>query len=395
MLIIGELIKLPMKTILTLSKSIALLIIALNIIQCKSDDPVESTLFRMEITSSNGTKLDLDETTQLTIQGFDQFDKGFTISGAINWSVDNSNVTVDNNGLVTAKTVGTSEVTAQTDGITQTISIRVWDSTAPRTEIYVSDVGSNRNGPHRILLYDEEGQNGEVFISSNVNRPQDIIFLEDQNIAIVSNLGTNNITKYNASTGDYLGVWASGINQPTRMEIGPDRLIYVIQWGGGPVKRYNQDGSFVDDFTSSSINQAIGIAWDSNQNLYVSSFNNGSNGYVKKFDQNGLDLGFFINSSLVGPTDIWFDLSGNMLVNDWSGNSVKKFNSGGQFLSNFITGLSQPEGVAFINNNILIGNSGTGSVKLFDSGGTFVKDIVAPRAAGLTTTNAVTVRHVN
>ena len=348
------------------------------------------------INSTNGDRLDLTETTQLTAQGADQLNTPIAIGSVVTWSVDNEHVSVDSNGLVTALSVGNSVITAQAEGVQGSFTIRVWDSTAPRTEIYVSDVGVNRNGPHQILKYDEEGENGEVFISSNLSRPQDIVFLEDQDMVIISNLQANNITKYDSHTGAYLGVFASGINGPTRVQIGGDNLIYVIQWNGGPVKRYNQDGSFVDDFTDISINEAIGMAWDDAGNLYVSSWGNGTNGFVRRFDTNGNDLGMFINSNLSGPTDIWFDDSGNLLVSDWSGNKIKEFDSDGSFLGDFIaTGLTQPEGVGFMNGSILIGNSGNGSVKMYNSEGNFIEDIVKPGAAGLTTTNAVTVRLVN
>jgi hypothetical protein len=270
-----------------------------------------------------------------------------------------------------------------------------WDRDTLITAIYVSDVGFNRNGPHVIYRYDEQGNNGTKFITSQLARPQDIVFLEDQDIVLVSNLQTNNINKYDIQTGEYIGEFANGLNGPTRLEIGPDGLVYAIQWGGGFVKRYQQNGDFVDDFTDVAINQAIGIAWDSENNLYVSSFNNGNNGFVRKFNASGANQGLFINTNLSGPTDIWFDEEGNMLVSDWSANKVKKFNSLGSFVADFVSNISQPEGVDFLDGDVLIGDSRNGSVKMYDSDGMFLQNIISPGAAGLTTTNAVTVRSYN
>lgn len=270
-----------------------------------------------------------------------------------------------------------------------------WNEDTLTREIFVSDVGFNRNGPHVIFRYDEQGNNGSPFIDTQLARPQDIVFLEDQGIVLVSNLQTNRINKYDIISGEYRGEFATGLNGPTRVEIGPDDLIYVLQWNGGFVKRYQQNGDFVDDFTDVAISQAIGIAWDSQNNLYVSSFNNGNSGFVRKFNASGIHQGFFINSNLAGPTDIWFDEEGNLLVNDWSANSVKKFDPQGAYSGVFITGIGQPEGVDFLNGNTLIGDSRNGAVKMYDSDGTFLQNIVAPGAAGLTTTNAVTVRAYN
>lgn len=79
------------------------------------------------------------------------------------------------------------------------------------------------------------------------------------------------------------------------MKIGPDNLLYVLQWNGnGRVKRYQLDGTSMGDFTNASVNQSIGLDWDSSGNLYVSSYNGDS---VRKFDSNGNDAGLFINTS--------------------------------------------------------------------------------------------------
>jgi hypothetical protein len=263
--------------------------------------------------------------------------------------------------------------------------------TGQTTEIYVSDAGDLNNPPWNILKFDENGENSEVFIDSNLAWPQDILFLEDQSIVLISNLNTNRITKYNSTSGDYLGNFATGISGPTRMKIGEDSLLYVLQWSGdGRVKRYQLDGTFVDDYTSVGVPQSIGIDWDSTGNLYVSSY---SGNTVRKFDSNGTDLGLFINSNLQGPTNIWFDDNGDLLVLNWNGTTAKRFDSAGNYLGNFITGLSKCEGVDFFpNGNILIGNGGTSSVKLFDSNGNYFEDLIASGAGNLITPNAVVIR---
>ena len=137
------------------------------------------------------------------------------------------------------------------------------------TEIYVSDAGNFNNPPWQILKFDENGENPEVFIDSNLAWPQDIIFLDDQGLVLISNLNTNQITKYNLASGGYLGNFATGISGPTRMKIGDDSLLYVLQWSGdGKVRRYQLNGTFVDDFTSVGVSQSIGVDWDSTGNLY-------------------------------------------------------------------------------------------------------------------------------
>jgi len=256
------------------------------------------------------------------------------------------------------------------------------------TEFYVVDVGPNRGPPWQVLKYDQNGQDPEVFISTELNRPQDIVFLEESNTALVSNLFSGRITRYHADSGVFIDDFANGIGQPTRMKIGTDGLLYVLQWqGNGKVLRYDLEGKLVDEFTSVGVTQSIGMDWDSQGNLYVASFDARQ---VRKFDSSGNDLGLFISAGLLGPTNIWFDSSGDLLVMDWSGGVVRRFDSNGAFKSNFIPGLSEPEGVEFLENgHILIGNGGTSSVREFDTDGILVGDFVPAGSGGLAKPNAV------
>ena len=198
---------------------------------------------------------------------------------------------------------------------------------------------------------------------------------------------------HNAETGAYIDNFATGIGGPTRMKIGADNLLYVLQWtGNGKVRRYQLDGAFVDEFTSEGVPQSIGLDWDSAGNLYVSSYNGDS---VRKFGPTGADLGFFINSNLAGPTNIWFDGNGDLLVSDYDGTAVKRFGPAGNYLGEFMQGLSNSEGVALLpGGDILIGNGATGSVKRFSSSGAFIEDFVTANAGGLIRPNAVVLRNL-
>lgn len=268
------------------------------------------------------------------------------------------------------------------------------NSFSQNLEIYVSDAGNFQNPPWKILKFNENGENPEIFINTNLAWPQDIVFLEEQQVVLISNLNTGRITKYSSTTGEYIEDFATGIGGPTRMKIGEDSLLYVLQWSGnGKVWRYQLDGTFVDEYTTVGVTQSIGLDWDTNGNLYVSSYS-GDN--VRKFDQNGNDMGLFVTTNLLGPTNIWFDTNGDLLVSDYNGTAVKRFDPNGNYLNNFITGLSNSEGVDFFpNGDILIGNGATSSVKLFDSAGNYIEDFIPSGSGGLMTPNAVVIRDIS
>lgn len=260
-------------------------------------------------------------------------------------------------------------------------------------EIYVSDAGNFNNPPWQILKFDENGDNPQVFINSNLNWPQDIVFLDDAGTVLISNFG-GRITRHDAATGTYIDDFASVPGQPTRMKIGSDNLLYVLQWSGnGKVRRYQLDGSFVDEFTNVGVPQSIGLDWDSDGNMYVSSYNGDS---VRKFDTNGSDQGLFINSNLVGPTDITFDSNGDLLVSDYDGAKVKKFDSNGNYLSDFINGVGKVEGIdMFANGNILVGVGSQSSVRMYDAAGTYIETFISNGSGNLIAPNAIVIRNDN
>ncbi len=254
--------------------------------------------------------------------------------------------------------------------------------------IYVSDAGNFNNPPWQILKFDENGDNPEVFIDDNIEWPQDIIFLENDGIVLISSLNSGLITTHNSTTGDFIENFASGIGGPTRMKIGDDNLLYVLQWqGNGTVFRYELDGTFVDEFTDVGVPQSIGIDWDSEGNLYVASFTGDS---VEKFDSDGNFIETFIDSNLLGPTNIWFEDNGDLIVIDYNGGAVKRFDSEGNYLGDFITGINFAEGFDFLpNGDILIGDGNNSAVNQYSSDGTFIGTFIESGAGNLLTPNAI------
>ena len=109
-----------------------LLLLLTFLISCSSsdDDPNPGPddnpiLNRIEISSSNGNQLDLGgvNTTSLSVKGYDQFNDPIAISSAITWSSNNGNITVSQNGTVSANSVGGSIVTASVNTISNTFNI--------------------------------------------------------------------------------------------------------------------------------------------------------------------------------------------------------------------------------------------------------------------------------
>lgn len=260
------------------------------------------------------------------------------------------------------------------------------------------EVFVNSRGTNAIKKYDVNGNYLGNFIAPNSGgliAPEDIQFHPDGTM-LVTGAGNNTIKRYNGQTGQYMGNFSSGydLEIPSKMSIGWDSLLYVTQWGmtQNKVVRFDLDGNFVDEFTKTPAPNGLGHLWDSNENFYISIYGNGANGTIQKFDLLGNSLGTFINSSILqGPTDIWFDNNGDMLIEDWTVGRVLRFNSSGQYLGVFVNGLTNPEGIAFLpNGNLLIGDWGEDAVHLIDSTGTVLGYFTIGN--GLVDPNNVTVR---
>jgi len=173
------------------------------------------------------------------------------------------------------------------------------------------------------------------------------------------------------------------------MRLGPDSLLYVTQWGAlqKALVRFDLNGNFVDTFVV-YINNALGHAWDSDTNLYISSF---SEGTIKKYDPDGNFLEDFIDyGGLQGPTDIWWNDEG-MAVQDWTGGSVMQFDSTGSYVSTITSAPSQPEGIAFFpDGGYLMGDWGQDAVHYIDSAGVYFGTLIS--GGGLADPNGVHIR---
>lgn len=279
--------------------------------------------------------------------------------------------------------------------ITFSIILSTFNLSAQNFEVWVSDAGGFSNPPWFIFKADVNGDNLEEIMdqSDNIEWPEDIFFLEDENAVLISNLSSNgNISKHHIDTGNFIEIFATISGGPTRMKLGADGLLYVLQWSNttNKVLRYQLDGTFVDEFTSIGVSQSIGMDWDADGNLYVSSY---GGSFVQKFDPNGNDLGPFISTGLSGPTNIFFDKSGSgdLIVFNWSSGVIKRYDNNGNFVEDLITGVGHCEGVDFLpNGDILIGAGTAGSIKRYDNDFNFIEDFIP--AGTFITPNAITIR---
>jgi sugar lactone lactonase YvrE len=144
---------------------------------------------------------------------------------------------------------------------------------------------------------------------------------------------------------------------------------------------------------ASGLSLAIGLAFDSSGNLFVTQSSGITNGdTVLKFTPDGTKSTFA--SGLNGPEGLAFDSSGNLFVTEFNTGTILKFTpSGAQ--STFTSSLSSPTALAFdFSGNMFVGDGSiivkftpTGSKTTFTSESPTVEGLAFDGSGNLFTTN--------
>ena len=214
---------------------------------------------------------------------------------------------------------------------------------------------------------------------------------------LVPSFNTNQVLRYDAITGEYIGEFASGPTQngPVQNELGPDGRIYSTAWFSGDVVKLDATtGDFLDTVAyvrEGNVRRPYGVTFGPDQLLYIASFERNE---VQRFDpQTGEFLDLFISSGrggLGGPTELLFDSAGDLLVASWNNNTVKKYDgTTGNYLGDFVGsgsgGLNGPDDMLFgPDGNFYIASRLSNSVFRYDgSTGSFIDAFVPAGTQGL------------
>jgi sugar lactone lactonase YvrE len=117
----------------------------------------------------------------------------------------------------------------------------------PDGNLYVS-------GRESASVVEYDGTTGayiRTFIASGANGmslPEGLTFDPSGQYLYVASSGTNQILKYNAQTGAFVGVAASDNTGLTYCKFGPDGLLYVLSNNTSRIMRFNENGTYIDDY---------------------------------------------------------------------------------------------------------------------------------------------------
>lgn len=181
---------------------------------------------------------------------------------------------------------------------------------------------------------------------------------------LIASGGTDQILRYDSSSGAFLGVFAQGggMDFPTGLTYGPDDELYVSNFNTGAILKFDgRTGAFIDTFVpggSGGLGQPYALAFGPDNHLYVAS--QSALGVLKYHGATGEFLGAFASfSGLVGtgspyiPSNLAFGPDGNLYISrlgGTSGEDVVRYNiTTGDFIDVFATGFggNGPHDLAF------------------------------------------------
>lgn len=164
---------------------------------------------------------------------------------------------------------------------------------------------------------------------------------------LVCGFSSNKVYRYNMSGGLIGTLDAAGnLSGPLCARMGPDGKIYVASEGNNRIVRFSAStGAYLDDFINDAgLDSPTGITWDGAGNAYVASFNGSK---VRKYNSSGGFVSDFVTAGSGGlsgaDNGISFGPDGNLYVPSYNNNRVLKYNgTTGALISTFIGSIGRP-----------------------------------------------------
>lgn len=190
---------------------------------------------------------------------------------------------------------------------------------------------------------------GELGSGIIVSETQEVAIGPDGNLYVTA-LKNNRIMKFDPATGKFLGYFSSGydLKGPTKMTFATDGFVYVSQWGGGQssVARFDAKTGRFDRAFTGQVKGPLGHAWDADGNFYLACFFSKE---IQAYTSDGKFLGDVVaGGELKGPSNLWFDPQGRLMVTDWEDGNIKRYRKDGAhwvFDRVFAEGFSKLEGI--------------------------------------------------
>ncbi|MDH5400465.1 MAG: hypothetical protein OEX02_20085 [Cyclobacteriaceae bacterium] len=226
-------------------------------------------------------------------------------------------------------------------------------------------------------------------VQSQLSSPSVPVMMEEKELRdiYISNRSHNSVELLDGVTGEYLGSFvgrnSNGLTTPRDILFGPDGHLLVVGKYNDAVKKFDIDsGTFISDFTHGfSLSEASKAAIGPDSMLYVGQ--GGLAGSVVRFN---IQTGAFVDEYITGlsnPTGLAWDTNGRLYVASYNTGEVWLYHADGTPDSVFVSGITGPVDIWFDKaGDMFVNDWPVGEVKRYSATG-------EPKAALVTGLSAV------
>ncbi|MEZ5325582.1 MAG: SdrD B-like domain-containing protein [Verrucomicrobiales bacterium] len=191
--------------------------------------------------------------------------------------------------------------------------------------------------------------------TGGLDTPASSVLGRDGYAYFVSN-GSNSVIRFDAATGTLDSVWlsaADGLDSPVGIAIDFAQNLYVSNFNGHEVRKYNSAGNFVSvlhTYPPTELPRGMTVGPDGRLYVIVNTFSPGIGGRIDRFDlTTGVRSTFVtMDAGSMPAQGILWGPDGNLYVNDFLENEVQVYSSAGAVVRTISTGLNGPCGIAIV-----------------------------------------------
>ena len=262
---------------------------------------------------------------------------------------------------------------------------------------------------HRVKIYDSSGNLISIFGSFGVQNGQfeypKGVTIDSQSRIIISDAGRIQIFSSSGNFQSKFGSIGSNngeLNNPRGIAVDSLDRIIVSDSGNNRIQVFDSSENFISTFgilgsNNGEFNFPAGVAVDSSDRMIIADRDNNR---IQVFDSSGnflFSFGSVCNmlipvpdpncvdpdgtgplqegdGQFLQPPAVVVDSNGRILVLDSNNSRIQIFDSSGQFISKFGSGLlAQPQGISVDNQDrIIVSDLGGNNIQVFDSSGNFL-----------------------
>ena len=123
---------------------------------------------------------------------------------------------------------------------------QAWDSLG---NLYVASWGNGNQG--NVQKFDTAGQYLEIFIPTGIIQGPTNLWFADNGELHVADWSLGKVARFDGQTGDFLGNLITNITNPEGFVFDEEKRLYLCDWTGNIVLRYDSLGNFLGTFINS------------------------------------------------------------------------------------------------------------------------------------------------